>query len=302
MAAKTSRSPKTSHRRSARYLTKAERSTTQRSAASGQKAHGLASGSVLRLRRDAPERVADRDQREAGRRDLPGGDACFFFQAEDGIRDHCVTGVQTCALPISRLRRRRRRPRTSAATPAERRLPTARPCAASGCADRRPGSGTGSSRRAGAASSRPSRSKCRAERTAPPVRNGGPRGAGPLPCGSKGRGSGPRPSTQASCLEREPRLRVPACALDAMRRSHGHRIGGAQEREPEAAPRRRVPAVRGLSGPIDPSRVPGAQYAQPARDKDEEPGEGQPQLDVRLNSSHTVISYAVFCLKKKKKK
>src|SRR5438034_8410109 len=24
----------------------------------------------------------------------------FFFQAEDGIRDHCVTGVQTCALPI----------------------------------------------------------------------------------------------------------------------------------------------------------------------------------------------------------
>src|SRR5438034_11099085 len=25
---------------------------------------------------------------------------CFFFQAEDGIRDHCVTGVQTCALPI----------------------------------------------------------------------------------------------------------------------------------------------------------------------------------------------------------
>src|SRR5260221_3669495 len=27
----------------------------------------------------------------------------FFFQAEDGIRDHCVTGVQTCALPISLL-------------------------------------------------------------------------------------------------------------------------------------------------------------------------------------------------------
>src|ERR671916_2897528 len=26
----------------------------------------------------------------------------FFFQAEDGIRDHCVTGVQTCALPIYR--------------------------------------------------------------------------------------------------------------------------------------------------------------------------------------------------------
>src|SRR6267154_5937706 len=25
---------------------------------------------------------------------------CFFFQAEDGIRDGRVTGVQTCALPI----------------------------------------------------------------------------------------------------------------------------------------------------------------------------------------------------------
>src|SRR2546429_6765305 len=30
--------------------------------------------------------------------------ACiFFFQAEDGIRDVAVTGVQTCALPISSL-------------------------------------------------------------------------------------------------------------------------------------------------------------------------------------------------------
>src|SRR5690606_39537884 len=26
---------------------------------------------------------------------------CYFFQAEDGIRDFHVTGVQTCALPIS---------------------------------------------------------------------------------------------------------------------------------------------------------------------------------------------------------
>src|SRR5256885_3011688 len=27
-------------------------------------------------------------------------DNFFFFQAEDGIRDYKVTGVQTCALPI----------------------------------------------------------------------------------------------------------------------------------------------------------------------------------------------------------
>src|SRR5437879_13373256 len=34
----------------------------------------------------------------------------FFFQAEDGIRDTSVTGVQTCALPIP-LRLERRVPR-----------------------------------------------------------------------------------------------------------------------------------------------------------------------------------------------
>src|SRR3989440_1187530 len=32
----------------------------------------------------------------------------FFFQAEDGIRDLIVTGVQTCALPISSRRRHTR--------------------------------------------------------------------------------------------------------------------------------------------------------------------------------------------------
>src|SRR2546422_6884021 len=35
----------------------------------------------------------------------------FFFQAEDGIRDVAVTGVQTCALPISSRSRRRPSPK-----------------------------------------------------------------------------------------------------------------------------------------------------------------------------------------------
>src|SRR5437867_12830527 len=34
----------------------------------------------------------------------------FFFQAEDGIRDRTVTGVQTCALPICVLGRARAHP------------------------------------------------------------------------------------------------------------------------------------------------------------------------------------------------
>src|SRR5690606_40774365 len=39
----------------------------------------------------------------------------FFFQAEDGIRDFHVTGVQTCALPISISSLARHRPgRTTA--------------------------------------------------------------------------------------------------------------------------------------------------------------------------------------------
>src|SRR5438034_2179390 len=38
----------------------------------------------------------------------------FFFQAEDGIRDHCVNGVQTCALPIYTLRAAATDPRKDA--------------------------------------------------------------------------------------------------------------------------------------------------------------------------------------------
>src|SRR2546430_13494321 len=35
------------------------------------------------------------------KQNMPDGTAeAFFFQAEDGIRDLTVTGVQTCALPI----------------------------------------------------------------------------------------------------------------------------------------------------------------------------------------------------------
>mgnify|MGYP002526273249 CR=1 FL=1 len=35
-----------------------------------------------------------------GDKEWGGGGGGFFFQAEDGIRDRLVTGVQTCALPI----------------------------------------------------------------------------------------------------------------------------------------------------------------------------------------------------------
>src|SRR5688572_24753398 len=46
----------------------------------------------------------------------------FFFQAEDGIRDLTVTGVQTCALPICILARRWR----SDTEPSRTRMPCCR--------------------------------------------------------------------------------------------------------------------------------------------------------------------------------
>src|SRR2546427_7010073 len=45
----------------------------------------------------------------------------FFFQAEDGIRDLTVTGVQTCALPISRSTPEARRKGRSSRRPRRRR-------------------------------------------------------------------------------------------------------------------------------------------------------------------------------------
>src|SRR2546427_7325189 len=42
----------------------------------------------------------ERPQERLEQPDLPDRRDDFFFQAEDGIRDLTVTGVQTCALPI----------------------------------------------------------------------------------------------------------------------------------------------------------------------------------------------------------
>src|SRR5438093_6237097 len=88
------------------------------------------------------------DSRQAAAFFAPYVETVFFFQAEDGIRDWSVTGVQTCALPISAdsacknstpgwcKRNRRRRPRSkrvprkrslSPLLLRERRIPRRRP-------------------------------------------------------------------------------------------------------------------------------------------------------------------------------
>src|SRR5256885_8161976 len=61
----------------------------------------------------------------------------FFFQAEDGIRDYKVTGVQTCALPIFPLQPSHL---GSAGRAVERRDPRRRrPCLREECSRIRPG-------------------------------------------------------------------------------------------------------------------------------------------------------------------
>src|SRR5207245_6159050 len=51
----------------------------------------------------------------------------FFFQAEDGIRDATVTGVQTCALPISSSQATSRLNRLFSSPQCSARLATTRP-------------------------------------------------------------------------------------------------------------------------------------------------------------------------------
>src|SRR5690606_40004923 len=70
----------------------------------------------------------------------------FFFQAEDGIRDFHVTGVQTCALPISRA--------SSSPWPAAARLPPRLPATAAAARPHPTSSPASSRTRAGSMTSR----------------------------------------------------------------------------------------------------------------------------------------------------
>src|SRR3989449_11345689 len=104
----------------------------------------------------------------------------FFFQAEDGIRDVAVTGVQTCALPISGpagWRALARPPRGTLATAGRPPAPGSRETGRAWDARAR-GRAGGGPRRATAAEGGPAAD---APRTAPPRRARGrtpPRRAG----------------------------------------------------------------------------------------------------------------------------
>src|SRR5207253_9620682 len=88
-------------------------------------------------------------------------------------------------------------------------------------------------------------------------------------------------------LSLPPPPRSPLFPYTTLFRSHGARARG-DRRAPRAAPSRGVRggAVLGARG----GGAHGAESASPLRDR----------KSTRLNSSHVAISYAVFCLKKKK--
>src|SRR5256885_8089393 len=59
---------------------------------------------IRQMRADKKPVIAPMDgddwARNLGYTETPPAELVVFFQAEDGIRDYKVTGVQTCALPI----------------------------------------------------------------------------------------------------------------------------------------------------------------------------------------------------------
>src|SRR5438309_2906965 len=115
----------------------------------------------------------------------------FFFQAEDGIRDGTVTGVQTCALPISRggssaasCRRARPRPRASRERRRRGGAPRAR------CHPWPSGGRRGC----------PSRARCRGCRRATLRTPGNATGPRPPPGRRLPRGSGPPAGPPSRCV------------------------------------------------------------------------------------------------------
>src|SRR5256885_8084631 len=74
----------------------------------GESCRRIEDGQIVQVN----ERAAEAARDDHHQRDHESSQGDFFFQAEDGIRDYKVTGVQTCALPICGAPRGRRRAMT----------------------------------------------------------------------------------------------------------------------------------------------------------------------------------------------
>src|SRR3712207_8223202 len=97
-------------------------------------------------------------------------------------------------------------------------------------------------------------------------------------------------------IRRPPRSTLfPYTTLFRSGRGDGAGVGRARRR---SRGRRGAGAGRGEDGPVRPAA--GGGPGQGARPAVGASGEGRDRKSTRLNSSHANISYAVFCLKKKK--
>src|SRR2546426_5224110 len=282
----------------------------------------------------------------------------FFFQAEDGIRDYKVTGVQTCALPI--LSRALQRPPESSSwgAAASKPGPSRNSYASKAAAARsmvtvspaRPASRHSCAYvlSAGRSTSR----RVRESRTVSPraivpraVQRGG------LPCAGRAPGASASSATSLHSSMSPRNLRALAAAHnlgggssevrhdgDAEGASLRRVLRAATRRHQEAAPPEpppRLDVAQAITYPAATSEVEAegglglAEQQHPrlatlARSRDvgmvrTEVGAVEPGVmcrqelreaalhgavdrkSTRLNSSHLVISYAVFCLKKKNK-
>src|SRR5260221_546415 len=162
-------------------------------------------------------------------------------QAEDGIRDHCVTGVQTCALPI------RSEEHTSELQSHSDLV-------------------------------------CRLLLgLSPKAYRASPARVQDAPPGQRGR---PSPAESAAQGAEPAAARLAHSPFQPLLRDHARYAQALA-----LVPKRSAHADNGGASP--------QHYYLPVSDKTVHWGYLRDRKSTRLNSSHTVISYAVFCLKKK---
>src|SRR5689334_23432166 len=113
-------------------------------------------------------------------------------------------------------------------------------------------------------------------------------------------GDAPLAERRAQALSLDPALLAELLGQDGLRELLDPAVIAETERDLQHLSASRQ--CRDLEGVADLLRTAGPLTADEVAERCAEPGAAQDRKSTRLNSSHSSISYAVFCLKKKKKK